>query len=600
MLTSFSSHKQHLPFKSSGTFACGPAVKLLILFTLLFIGAASVPSLLAAENTPPATLQKRYDVAKYYYHNLIIHRKLGASKPRWEKTIRVFRQIYLENPKKELGLLSLFMMGRLYHEMYSRFHNPQDLNEAITYYDDVALLFPTSSLADDALYILGKIYLHDKNTPRHAGDIFYQITCQYPQGDMARRAGDELHALKYKDKQNKAKQQENKSKHSSKLVQVLPIKFWSTDNYTRVVVQTTAPVNFSEQLLEKNANRPQRLFIDLNNSHIPPKACRPIPIQDGLLKRVRAGQHNSDTVRVVLDIESIARYKIFTLQDPFRAVIDVHGHKKQRTENAPLVVLGTENSKKRAPNKKTNETQMLPSLAQQLGLGIRRIVIDPGHGGKDPGAIAPNGLKEKDIVLDVSKILSEQLRKKLFCEVILTRTRDVFIPLEERTAIANTERGDLFVSVHVNSAPSPRVKGVETYVLNLTNDEEAMQLAAFENSTSKSNMSDLQGILDDLLNNSKLDESTKLAEFVQNNMVRGLNLKDLGVKQAPFYVLIGAQMPAILIEITFMSNPREANRLRDANYLAAIAEQMSAGITDYVSSTSLAMAVPGLKASSTH
>jgi len=301
---------------------------------------------------------------------------------------------------------------------------------------------------------------------------------------------------------------------------------------------------------------------------------------------------------VVLDIESISSYKIFTLQDPFRTVIDVKGWEQEKEEKPPAVVNVLEGNKKRAPGTATSATRdipqdgPLPSLAQQLGLGIRKIVIDPGHGGKDPGAIAPNGLKEKDVVLAVSKKLAHQLRTKLGYEVVLTRTTDIFIPLEERTAIANTEKGDLFISVHVNSAPSPRLLGVETYVLNLTNDEDSMRLAAQENATSASNMSDLQNILADLLNNSKLDESTKLAEHVQTNMAQGLRIKDLGVKQAPFYVLIGAQMPAILSEITFLSNPGEAKRLRQDYYLTTIAEHISAGVNDYIRGSNLAMISP--------
>jgi N-acetylmuramoyl-L-alanine amidase len=365
-----------------------------------------------------------------------------------------------------------------------------------------------------------------------------------------------------------------------------------------VVVQLSDPVRYTKHLLEKQGDRPRRLFLDFASSRIPPKACRPIPIQDGLLKRVRVGQFTPDTVRVVLDIESISSYKIFTLQDPFRTVIDVKGWEQKKEETVPAIVNVLEGNKKRAPGTAPGATKdvpkdgPLPSLAQQLGLGIRKIVIDPGHGGKDPGAIAPNGLKEKDVVLAVSKKLAHLLRTKLGCEVVLTRTTDVFIPLEERTAIANTEKGDLFISVHVNSAASPRLLGVETYILNLTNDEDSMRLAALENATSASKMSDLQNILADLLNNTKLDESTKLAEHVQTSMAHGLRIKDLGVKQAPFYVLIGAQMPAILSEITFLSNPAEAKRLRQDNYLTTIAEHISDGVNDYIRGSNLAMITP--------
>jgi N-acetylmuramoyl-L-alanine amidase len=570
---------------------------LLPVCALLFLLLTPAAPCKAAEEISDSVLEKRYRIARVYYHNLQQHYKLGKSHPRWDKAVRAFRQIYLARPKDDIGMNSLFMMGRLYYDIYIRFHNPLDLDEAIAYYDDVTLLFPNSHLADDALYILGQIYLNDKNAPKLAAEAFYQITCQYPNSDMAGLAVEQLNGNNNSAPEKTASQ----SKVNSKLAQVEPIKFWSTTDYTRVVVQLSEPVDYTKHLLEKQGDRPRRLFLDFAASRIPPKTCRPIPIQDGLLKRVRVGQFSPDTVRVVLDIESISSYKIFTLQDPFRTVIDVKGWEQKKVEIQPAVVKVLEDNKKTAPGtvaavtpaiSDAPEDDPLPSLAQQLGLGIRKIVIDPGHGGKDPGAIAPNGLKEKDVVLAVSKKLAHQLRTKLGCEVVVTRTADIFIPLEERTAIANTEKGDLFISVHVNSAPSPRLLGVETYVLNLTNDEDSMRLAAQENATSASKMSDLQNILADLLNNTKLDESTKLAEHVQTNMAQGLRIKDLGVKQAPFYVLIGAQMPAILSEITFLSNPKEARRLRQDNYLTTIAEHILAGVNEYIRGSNLAMISP--------
>jgi N-acetylmuramoyl-L-alanine amidase len=530
-------------------------------------------------------LEKRYSLAKMYYHNLQTYKRLGNSRMRWEKTVRAFRKIYLTLPKDELGMTSLFMMGRVYHEMYLRFQNQIDLEEAMAYYDDVALLFPQSRLADDALYILAQIYLVDKEDSQRAAETFFQISCLYPNGDMAKPAAEKLASLKHP-------QKAPRPSAPGKLAQVQPVKFWSTSDYTRVVVNIDTPVSYKKDLLEKQGTRPRRLVLDFANSQVPPEVCRPIPIQDGLLKRVRVGQYTPETVRVVLDIESISSYKIFTLQDPFRTVIDVkgwgnnNGKKEAAVASIPTAKKRIHSRTKAVPKK--NGTR--PTLAQQLGLGINKIVIDPGHGGKDPGAIAPNGLKEKDIVLAVSKKLAALLQERLGCQVVLTRTRDVFLPLEERTAIANTERGDLFISVHVNSAPSPRLLGVETYVLNLTNDEDSMRLAALENSTSTSKMSDLQNLLTDILQNNKVDESTKLASHVQERMAKGLHIKNLGVKQAPFYVLIGAQMPAILSEVTFLSHPGEARKLRKESYLSDIAEHISTGVNDYVRSSNLAMA----------
>ena len=235
------------------------------------------------------------------------------------------------------------------------------------------------------------------------------------------------------------------------------------------------------------------------------------------------------------------------------------------------------------PSKATNREKL--SLAQQLGLGVRKIVIDPGHGGKDPGAMA-FGLKEKEIVLKISKKLAKVLRNTYRYEVVLTRTKDIFIPLEERTAIANTHKSDLFISIHINAHSDQASGGIETYFLNLATDANAMRVAALENATSTHSIGELQDILATLMKNSKIDESSRLARFVQTNLVSGFGRnykpRDLGVKQAPFYVLIGAEMPAILAELSFITNPEEAKLLQNEQYLDKIAEQLAAGIVAYI------------------
>ena len=195
-------------------------------------------------------------------------------------------------------------------------------------------------------------------------------------------------------------------------------------------------------------------------------------------------------------------------------------------------------------------------------------------------------MKEKDIVLKTGKRLAVHLREKLGATVILTREDDSFMPLEERTAIANTNSADLFISLHVNAHPLSDIRGFETYFLNLTTNAEAMRVAARENATSTHQLSDLQDILSDILQNSKIDESSRLAGQVHQSIGTGLaetpfSLKNMGVKQAPFYVLIGAEMPAILIEMAFISNPDDAKLLGDDEFIDKLAEQISDGISLY-------------------
>jgi len=220
---------------------------------------------------------------------------------------------------------------------------------------------------------------------------------------------------------------------------------------------------------------------------------------------------------------------------------------------------------------------------------IRRIVVDPGHGGHDPGAVGSGGAQEKDIVLSIGLKLRQLLKEELGLDVVMTRSSDVFIPLEERTAIANKVNADLFVSVHANGANNRNASGIETYYLNLAKTEKAAQLAAKENGTSLEKVSVLQAILFDLMANYKLNDSAHLANDVQKSLhkkIRGLHadVKNLGVKQGPFYVLVGATMPSILVETAFLSNAQEELRLMEADYQEATAAGIMEGIRSYISS----------------
>lgn len=356
------------------------------------------------------------------------------------------------------------------------------------------------------------------------------------------------------------------------------IKHWSNPNYTRVVINLDRKSSYTHRLLKKDPsiNKPwRRLYIDIEDAGLASGLQTSIPINDGFLKMARLGQYDKNTVRVVLDIESIEDYKIFPLSDPFRIVIDVTGEAGDKGKASPAPV--TAPAVLSAP----------PSLSQQMGLKVRRIVIDAGHGGKDPGAIGKSGLKEKDITLQLARKLKTKLNNDLDADIILTRDSDVFIPLEERTAIANSKDADLFVSIHINAAPRSNASGIETYILNISNDAEAMRVAARENATSTRSVSDLEFILNDLIKTAKTNDSARLAESVQTNLLSNLRLtyKDVkgnGVKSAPFYVLVGTKMPAILVEVSFISNPLEEERLQDDRYLNEVVEGISKGLRYYV------------------
>ena len=227
------------------------------------------------------------------------------------------------------------------------------------------------------------------------------------------------------------------------------------------------------------------------------------------------------------------------------------------------------------------------SLIRTLGLRIGKIVIDPGHGGHDTGTIGPNGLLEKDLVLDVSKRLGKLLESRLGAEVVFTRRDDTFIPLETRTSIANQEQADLFVSVHANSSHDPDARGVETYYLNFTSSPEALEVAARENAASDKSIHELQDLVKKIALKEKIEESREFASDIQQSLHSGLAVKtpgirDRGVKKAPFVVLIGANMPSILAEISFISNPGDEKRLKTPEHRQRIAESLYRGISRYV------------------
>ncbi|MFZ3136503.1 MAG: N-acetylmuramoyl-L-alanine amidase [Thermodesulfovibrionales bacterium] len=347
---------------------------------------------------------------------------------------------------------------------------------------------------------------------------------------------------------------------ASDKVIVKDIRYWSSADYTRIVVDLSEPVQFSKNRL---AN-PDRLYFDLPNTTIAQEIRTNFPVGDGILKTVRASQFNNDTVRVVFDLEEISDYKAFVIDNPARLVIDVYG-RIQKAEKPALQI-----------NKK-------------------RVVIDAGHGGHDPGAVGMKKLYEKDVVLDIALKLKKILASDQSYEIFLTRDKDIFIPLEERTAIANKKNADLFVSIHANASTRRQAKGIETYLLNWTDDEEAMKVAARENAISLKKMKAIHRQMDvveiiksDLMRESKRDESIKLANYIQRTMITNLdgsykNISDLGVKQALFYVLFGARMPSVLVEVSFISNPEEEKLLSCDSYRMDIAKAVAEGVNKYFS-----------------
>ena len=519
------------------------------------------------------TARKKYYRAEACYKKLRHSPKKQKYRANWLGCIKKFQAVYRHNPSGPWAAAGLYMSGKLYLELYRRSSKESYKKAAHDIYKRIIKRFPKSTYKRRAENAIRNLF--PKGVPKIASKkvIRKQSPTKSPEDDIAKEIKKSIY--------NKTPIKKDVKGAESWTATVVGLRFWSNPNYTRVVIDADSEASYTHNLLKKDTSihKPQRLYIDLKNSRLGKDIKKNIPINDNLLSDARAGQYTSDLVRVVVDIKSFKTYKIFSLKNPFRIVIDVWGRAAKASRP---VVKRDKTGGKIAPG----------ALAKQLALGVRRIVIDPGHGGRDFGAPGYlKGVHEKNVVLKLGRRLAKKIREKLHCEVIMTRNRDRYLTLEERTAFANTKNADLFISIHTNAARDRRAYGIETYFLNLATDNDAILVAARENATSTKNISDLQIILSDLMQNAKINESSRLAVHVQRCMCKDLRrsysrIKNKGVKQAPFYVLLGAQMPAILIETAFISNSRDCKRLVNSKYQDRMCDAIVNGIREYIKETS--------------
>ncbi|CAN5763125.1 hypothetical protein BH24ACI5_BH24ACI5_06330 [soil metagenome] len=380
----------------------------------------------------------------------------------------------------------------------------------------------------------------------------------------------------------------------------------------RITLEMDGEATFHAELVEN----PRRVFFDVKHTVAAAGlADATLKFDDDLVRAVRFGRHPNAT-RVVMDMEGAASYSVFTLYEPFRLVVDftraaapAQPSPDLSDELAPPSAVPTPPSPTPAqevdvpsardatpaptrpapvsvpPSAAAANANGKFSLARQLGLGVSRIVIDAGHGGHDPGAKA-NGLTESELTLDVALRLQKLLATQPGVDVVMTRDTDVFIPLEERTKIANRAGADLFLSIHANASRNVQARGVETYFLNFATNPEAEAVAARENAGSSQSMHKLPDIVRAIALNNKINESRDFAAMVQRSMVRRLStdntaLRNIGVKQAPFVVLIGAEMPSVLAEMSFVTNKQDAARLKTGAYRQRIAEALLDAVLRY-------------------
>ena len=550
-----------------------PAV--LVAFCTIFILCSTA----VAEKSPKA----QYYHAESSYRDLLRNQTKQKYRHNWMRCIENYQKVYSIDPAGPWAAAGMYKSGVLYAKLSKWSNSEDDKREAIDIFEKIINQYPDSRYKAKAAKEIRRMTGVSPAIPPPSVSQPSSVSHKKKQPGLLpkkeippQEPPIELAAVK-----------DDPVPFPGSFSTVSDLRFWSNPNYTRVVIDADKETTFIHHLLKKDPSlsKPQRLYVDLNQSRLGKTFQKTRQINDNLLKDARAGQYTADTVRVVIDIKSFKNYKIFSLKNPFRIVIDVWGKDGQPAryakKEAPVQSVSVPSNQKITPS----------AIAKQLALGVQTIVIDPGHGGHDYGA--PGYLKgthEKDIVLKLAKKLARKIKEEVNCNVILTRETDIFLTLEERTAIANTQNADLFISIHTNASRDRRAYGIETYFLNLATDDEAIMVAAKENATSTKNISDLQSILLDLMQNAKINESSRLATHVQDSMYHGLRknynrVKSKGVKQAPFYVLLGAQMPAILVETAFISNSRECKRLINATYQERVCDSIITGIKRYIKET---------------
>jgi len=409
------------------------------------------------------------------------------------------------------------------------------------------------------------------------------------------------------------------TQNNGDLTTVTAIRHWSSSDTTHVVIDLERKVKFKFGRLYD----PDRVYFDLYDIQLAPVVLlKRFTGNDGFLSNIRIAPTESGATRIALDLNRSVDYTADLVPDPYRLEITLRKHSataqkkpgdppEDKANVSSTIAPGRVIAPRIQPDyEDVHAASTLPinsaaaqramsgahqakpaanggrSLVRVLGLKIGRIVIDAGHGGDDYGTIGLTSVREKDVVLDVAMRLG-RLLQNLGAEVSYTRIGDRFLPLEARTAIANREQADLFISIHANSNPDRSASGVETYYLNFTNAPEALEVAARENTVSQRSVSQLRDLVQKIAQQDKRDESRELAASVQRSLGDELpKVRSRGVKEAPFIVLTGASMPAVLTEIAFVSNPEDENKLKDPAYRQAIALAIYDGISEYISGLS--------------
>ncbi len=550
---------------------------------VLLLTVNSSPGFKAQQNNDTISLTKKFikqaDLANEKLHNRPISERIETE---YLTIIELYRQALTVDTEKLQGDEALLAMAQLSEEAAYYLRKVRYKYNAANYYRQLIDTYSQSPHKARALIRMAKILENPPFDPQLAINAYSDVIKFFPNSVSAREATANISRLIDNLKVTGANLQiadianiENNLER-----QITGIRTFTGVDYSRIVIDLSAPVTYEKALMNSKS-----LSVQLHEAKVLPQLlAQQLEIEkDGLLKDFQITELEKK-VRIDIKFDKIEDYAIFTLNNPDRLMIDLRGKAKPALVNTNLSM-----SDKGLPAFDEKPTQAGLSLMRALGLKVKRIVIDAGHGGHDTGALGPNGLQEKDLVLDVALRLQKLIKQQLpEIDIVMTRSKDEFISLEERTAIANSQTADLFISIHANSGQSLEASGIETYYLSIKASKEELEVAARENASTARNAHDLQALLQKIVLEDKILESKDFAHVVQQNLVTGLRKidkmagLDRGVKKAPFIVLVGANMPSVLSEISFVSNPQQAKLLQTEGFRQNIAQALFNGVNNYV------------------
>lgn len=521
--------------------------------------------------------------------DLVKDPKRSQHRAQWLKFAEIFDDLYEKNPKWGNRPSALFRAAAAYDELARRSHVVEDAEKALSRYESLAGKHPSSSLADDALMEAAKLANENLRDGQRAKTYLDRIGKDFAKGDMAGAARAYTGKLTSETPKTATPKAEPVNPDSGKMeapknepvkasgaARITQVEWQSRRNLVRITVELDRPVSwvvYSQRPNEKSG-RPARLVVDLAgaapDSRIKPSA----KVSKSVLTRLRVDMASTGHTRMLLDFTDLKRFTVKTENSPFRLIISATDSEGTLPNGKAL----GETIEERARGGPQSD------IAAQLGLGVRTVIVDPGHGGNDPGT-EHNGVVERIVTLHVAKKVADELRRMGF-NARLTRSANERVELQERATLANSAKGDVLISIHVNASATPDTQGFETYFLDFASSTSAGRLAAVENSIVDKNLGDMERIMADLMLGARTQESRRLATAVQSGTVqymrkKKLAIRDGGLRSAPFHVLLGAAMPGILVELGYCTNKTEAVRLKDSEYLDALARGIAEGVRNY-------------------